>query len=681
MKIQKVILVVFLAVMFLLLTSVGGGAQVTLGDYTLSGDVSLGGRLFIDQPNHVSKGYFEEYTAYPAGFLLDQMNFSLTNKDASDYYRFFMSRPGEVGEDFLIQAGRIGLYKLEIEYDQLQHLYSTVNPTANQIMILEQRLRFSGDYTPTPDIDIYADYQLLKRNGEFPSTAIVQGPPNAYAYTSNLQPTAFTQNDLGLGAEYVQQMYQFHLGYYFSLFDDEFKEALANPASATGWQSLAPSNLAQYINATGAVNLPSCANTRLTANFTYGWLTQNDPVFQSNGSTLYPSNFPVGVANTPMGNSNLSASTFAGDLLGVTRPTDQLTVRYSYRAYDFQNDNLNNPVLINAFYGSNSVNVPLLKMEQYSYLRQAVNFGADYRINPYAAVDLGYTYDSVDRDFNEGATSTNTPKVQFRVYPCDWLNLIASYEYSNRNGSNFLEMPSPISATSVLTYKSYSGDDVRNLVNFVAELLPLNNVTFSTNFTLYTDSFDNNGYGMLSDNGWSAGADVSWTPYKGIAISLGYDHEQSNTKELADNAVAAFYVPGTNVSVLGDSGPVLLTSDSYDTFTARADIVLVPEKLSLTTSGNFSWSTSDFHNPLLPNLNESIFHVDTWLKYNYSKCVAFKVGYIFEQFNMTNSYQTLYLQGISDAGAPVGNQSLNTLQGFYNNYTAHVIEALVQYKF
>jgi len=677
MKIQKVILVVFLAVMFLPLTSVGGGAQVTLGDYTLSGDISLGGRMFIDQPNHVSRGYFEEYTAYPAGFLLDQLNLSLTNKDASDYYRFFMSRPGEVGEDFLLQAGRIGCYKLEIEYDQLQHLYSTVNPTVDQIMILEQRLRFSGEYTPTPDIDIYADYQLLKRNGEFPSTAIVQGPPNAYAYTSNLQPTAFTQNDLGLGAEYVQQMYQFHLGYYFSQFDDDFKEFNANPASATGWQSLPPSSLAQYINATGAVNLPSYANTRLTANFTYGWLTQNDPVFQSNGSTLYPSNFPVGVANTSMGNSNLSASTFAGDLLGVSRPTDQLTVRYSYRAYDFQNDNLNNPVLINAFYGSNSVNLPLLKMEQYSYLRQAVNFGADYKFNSKVAVDLGYTYDSVDRDFNEGSTSTNTPKVQFRVYPCDWLNLIASYAYSNRNGSNFLEMPSPISSSSVLTYKSYSGGDVRNLVNFVAELLPLNNVTFSTNFTLYTDSFDNNGYGLLSDNGWSAGADVSWTPCKGIALSLGYDHEQSNTKELADNTVAA---PNLG-PVLGDSGPVLLTSDSYDTVTARADVVLVPEKLSLTTSANFSWSNSDFHNPLMPNLDETIFHVDTWLKYNYDKHVAFKVGYIFEQFNMTNAYQTLYLQGISDTGAPVGNQTLNTLQGFYNNYTAHVIEALVQYKF
>jgi len=677
MKIQKGILVIFLAAMFLPLTSVGSFAQVTLGGYTLNGEVDLGGRFFINEPSHVNRGYFEQYIPYPTGVLLDQLYAQLANKDGSEYYKFFMSRPGERDEDFLLQAGKIGCYKLEIEYDQLQHLYSTVNPNFQDMLILVQRLRVAADWTPTPEIDVYADYNLLKRNGEMPSSSIVQGPPNAYAYTSNLKPIDYTQNDLRIGADYVQPMYQFQLGYHFSQFDDGNKEFLANPASATGWESLPPSNTANYINGAGALNLPQCANTRLTGNFTYGWLNQNDPVFQSNGSTLYPLNFLPGVANTPMGNSDLSASTFAGDLLGVSRPTDQLTVRYSYRAYDFQNDNLNNPVLINAFYGSNSVNLPLLKMEQYSYLRQAVNFGADYKFNSKVAVDLGYTYDSVDRDFNEGSTSTNTPKVQFRVYPCDWLNLIASYAYSNRNGSNFLEMPSPISSSSVLTYKSYSGGDVRNLVNFVAELLPLNNVTFSTNFTLYTDSFDNNGYGLLSDNGWSAGADVSWTPCKGIALSLGYDHEQSSTKELADNAVAA---PNLG-PVLGDSGPLLLTSDSYDTVTARADVVLVPEKLSLTTSANFSWSNSDFHNPLMPNLDETIFHVDTWLKYNYDKHVAFKVGYIFEQFNMTNAYQTLYLQGISDTGAPVGNQTLNTLQGFYNNYTAHVIEALVQYKF
>lgn len=682
MKTRKEIPILVAAALFIILTPAGGFAEVDLGNgYVLSGDIEAGGMFLINRPAQQDKGYFEEYIPYLPGAVLERLDFSLTNKnDDRDYYRFFMSRPGYKDEDFFFQAGRIGLYSIEAEYDQFQHIYSTVNPFVTDIGTVIQRFRFSGTYTPTPDIDIYADYHFLKRNGEFPSTTIVQGPPNAYAFTSNLKPIDYTQNDLNIGTDYAQPMYQFHLGYYLSLFDDGVGEWLANPASLTAaWQSGAPSNMAQYINGTGAVNLPQCANTRLTANFTYGWLNQNDTVYQENGTTLYPSNFPAGVAGTPIGTSNLSASTFAGDFIGVTRPNNQWTIRYSYHAYDFQNDNLNNSVLVNSFFGSNGVNVPLLRMEQYSYLRQAVNFGADYRITSYAAVDLGYAYDSVDRDFNEGNSDTNTGKVGLRLYPCDWLNVIANYAHSERSGSDFLEMPSPISNTSVLTYKFYSGDDRRDIVNFIAEFFPLNNLTFSVNFNLYTDQYENSGYGLLNDRGWSAGADVSWTVNKNLTLSLGYDHEDNRTKELADNSV--FNVAGTSVTVLGDAGPTLLTTNAYDTVSARADLVIIPNRLTFSTRAAFSYSASDFHNPITPNLNEAFTHLDNFLTYRFDQHWAAKLGYMFERFTMSSAYQTLYLNGINDSGVVVANQSFNTLEGFYRDYTAHVMMAFIQYKF
>ena len=46
----------------------------------------------------------------------------------------------------MLQLGKLGVYHAEIEYDQLQHLYTTVNPFNNNIGILVQRLRFSGYY-------------------------------------------------------------------------------------------------------------------------------------------------------------------------------------------------------------------------------------------------------------------------------------------------------------------------------------------------------------------------------------------------------------------------------------------------------------------------------------------------------------------------------------------------------
>jgi hypothetical protein len=121
----------------------------------------------------------------------------------------------------------------------------------------------------------------------------------------------------------------------------------------------------------------------------------------------------------------------------------------------------------------------------------------------------------------------------------------------------------------------------------------------------------------------------------------------------------------------------LHTTDAYDTFTARGDFKLIPDKLSFTTSASYSYSTSDFHNPVIPNLNESFADVDTWLNYRFNEHLGCKVGYIFEIFKIPSAYQTLYLTGIP----ATANQMFNTLAGFYRDDTAHVLQGLVQYRF
>ena len=97
----------------------------------------------------MNRGYLKEYLPFPEGFLAET-DLSLKSKDGLEYYRFQMSHPGLRDQDFLLQIGKIGVYHAQIEYDQLQHLYCTVNPFNNNIGILLQRLRFSGYYSPTP---------------------------------------------------------------------------------------------------------------------------------------------------------------------------------------------------------------------------------------------------------------------------------------------------------------------------------------------------------------------------------------------------------------------------------------------------------------------------------------------------------------------------------------------------
>jgi len=670
MKIQKAILVIFLAVMFLPLTPAGGFAQTTFGGYNWSGDVEIGGRFLINSPNPASRGYLEEYTPLGAGAIVEQMHLLRTNDDGSEYYKFFMSHPGDTDEDFLLQFGRIGLYKFEIEYDQLQHVYCTVNPTVDDIMVLWQRFRISGDYTPTPECDLYGNYTFLKKDGQLPWVHNA-GPGattgSAYGFTPFLAPVDYTQNDYKFGADYAKQICQypcqFHLGYDLSLFQDDNLLIQAPFGVTNAFTSMPMSNMAQYVTGSGAVsNLPG--NTRVTGSFTYGWLTdQGGTIFTEKGAIA--------------GNTDLTASTASGYLSVVSRPCDPLTLRFSYRLYDFENDNLTNPEAL-ALWATNGTSLALIRQEQYSYLRQAFTIGADYKINSKVTADVEYTYDTTDRSEDLGTTATNTPKVGVRLYPCDWMTLIADYAYVSRSGDDFLT-----SATSgaPLTYKFYAGNDERNLVNFIAEFIPpVNNVTCSVNFNLYDDRYSGSEFGMTGDNGWAAGADVGWTPCKCVLFALGYSHEHANTNELASVTYTGAGVVSNGA--IGDLGPVLTTADQYDTVSARAEIVLVPDKLSLLSKASVSFSESDFHNPYIINLDEFYFHVDTWLKYKLNKCTAIKLGYIYERFDMTNAYQDLYLTaGSSAGGSGTVNQSLNTLDGFYTNYTAHIVEALIQYKF
>ena len=102
--------------------------------------------------------------------------------------------------------------------------------------------------------------------------------------------------------------------------------------------------MANYVTAEGALDLKSYL-TRLTGSMSYGWLSQNDYVFESTTSAGPP---PT-LAGRFDGLAGLSASTFTADIAGLTRPIAPLALKYSYRAYNYSNDNTANQILKTAF--------------------------------------------------------------------------------------------------------------------------------------------------------------------------------------------------------------------------------------------------------------------------------------------------------------------------------------------
>jgi hypothetical protein len=621
----------------------------------------LGGGYLSSAPRFMNRSYLTLYTPFPQGFLA-YTDLTLKSMDDLQYYKFFMSQPGLADQNYLVQVGRLGLFHAELEFDEMQHIYCTANPFNNNIALHIYRVRASGWVNVTPDIILFAENNFLRRTGSRGAgQTYIVGPPNAYNNYTYLRPIDYKQNDLKAGAEYDHPQVQFRVAYHHSTFYNGDQIFQARPGVANTYVNVPPNNVANYVSAEGAVNMPQY-KTRLTGSLTYGWLAQNDTVYDR--------------TNVQHGQANLGATTLAAYLAGISRPNDQLTVRYSYRAYNYdQNNSISNQLVKSAFDAANPF---LLPYEQYSYLQQTASLGADYKVNSKVAVNVGYAWKGFNRTDSQGTTSTNTPSVGIRWFATDWLNLMANYSYSFRRGTNYLDLAQQLDQGIALTYKFYAGTMSRNTFNFIAEATPADNVTFSVNCSLYNDNYNNNAWGLVSDSGWSAGADVSWRPTDRIALSLGYDHQSVKTKTTAIDSLNLFGEVG-NVS--GDSGYMLWTSDTYDSFFLGGDFKLIPGKLNFKSRLNYSFSNSNFHNQIIPNLNESIFYASNFFTYKLNEHWACRLGYIFQYFSMTNAYQRMYLQGVTAQGVPGNSQLNNTLAGFYPNATAHVVQGFIQYKF
>jgi hypothetical protein len=661
MKIKRAILVFFLGVMLIPLTCVGGFAELNVGDYKLDGSITLGGGWLSPSPRFMNRSYLTQYVPFPEGFLA-YTDLRLRSMDDLEYYRYFMYQPGLTDQDYWIQLGKLGVYHAEVEFDQMQHIYCRVNPNNNNIAIQIYRVRAGGWVSPTEDITLFVEDQFLRRTGS-QAGSYVTGPGNPYNFFTYLSPIDYKQNDVKVGGEYDRPLGQFRLAYHHSNFDNGNQTLLGRPGVFNTIVSLPPSNVANYMTAEGAMNMPQY-KTRITGSISYGWLSQNDTVYDR--------------SYVDQGLAGLGATTLAAYLAGISRPIDQLALRYSYRAYNYENNNTANKVLQTAFGDNNN----LLVAEQYSYLKQTVNLGATYKLNKIAALEFGYAWQGFNRTNGQGTSSTNTGNAGIRLFPTDWLNLICQYAYSTRRGSDYYALVTqPGEPTTVLvpfTYKFYTGSNTTNKVNFVAEATPVENVTCSVNCSFFSNVYSNSQYGLLTDGGWSTGADVSWRPTDRVALSLGYDHQYIRTKS---SAVDSLTFLGEQALILGDAGYVLWTSDTYDTISLRGDFKVIPKKLDFSSKLNYSFSNSNFHNQVIPNLNESILYTSNFFTYTFNEHWACKVGYIFQYFNMTNAYQTMYTRGVNTSGTAGNQQPYNTLDGYYPNATAHLVQGFIQYRF
>src|SRR5206468_7170408 len=195
------------------------------------------------------------------------------------------SKWGNEDQSFSLRSGRLGLWEFGFDWDQMRHVLYTntrflatetdrgvyVLPTPRPALALhnaapERELSVRWDtahilvkVTPTPNLDLKAEYTRIRKDGDRPMGMAFGSPGNNFYEV--IEPIEQTIHDFRAQGVYAADRWQVQFGYNLSVFDNEERRIVAdNPcfanaaqcgagdggaaAPARGQTSLPPSNVA-----------------------------------------------------------------------------------------------------------------------------------------------------------------------------------------------------------------------------------------------------------------------------------------------------------------------------------------------------------------------------------------------------------------------------------------------------
>src|SRR5690349_15210517 len=122
---------VLLAIAFAVIGPRPATAQYTLGGMNVEGSVEAGLRGFLtDEPKNKERAKFEEYRDMGAGPFLERLQLRFFTKDEGYSSTLSGSKWGRQDQEFSLSTGRLGLWELQLDWDQIPHLLSTTARTS-----------------------------------------------------------------------------------------------------------------------------------------------------------------------------------------------------------------------------------------------------------------------------------------------------------------------------------------------------------------------------------------------------------------------------------------------------------------------------------------------------------------------------------------------------------------------
>ena len=725
-------------------------AQTPLGGWVLEGGLEAGLRFLPDEPSKNEQAKFQEYRDIQEGLFLESLRLRLRTDDEKHFIELGGRAWGLKDQEYLLGVGRLGLWEGGFEWNQIPHTFSTnarfmagenppgffVLPTPrtplnahnsagepDDISLLRKDARFFFKLTPTPWLDLTAEYTKIRKDGERPFGMAFGSPGNNFYEI--LEPIQQTTHDFRVKAVIARETWQLQFSYGFSAFRNDLDVVRAdNPcfgltaavtaaspgcggdatgAPERGQIALTPNNTAHTFALGGGLSLPFW-RTHLSGNATYS-LRLQDQAFQPQtinpAITSVPANGPLLVLPAKSLDGTVGITTV--NVTATSRPLPPLSLTLRYRLFDF-NDMTDEHIFPSNVVSDRSVTAEAQRAARFDQTRHNADGEARWRFGTMAAVGLGGGWEYIHRSRNREVENSDEyfARAVLDVTPLEWLLARLTYRPSFRRIGRYdpaaqLERTTveEVAADAISTFQSPllrkldESDRDRQRVDLMVEIVPIETLTVSLSGSFRNDNYYNSTLGLQDATAWTAGVDLTWTPTDRISLTAGYNHESILQRQTSRSRP----VSGGLALDFPDFDWITTTNDIIDAFYVGLRAALIPRTLDLLFGARFEYASSDVANRNpgavtsgslsqrntatanhFPATDDSMFRLDVAARYHFLKHWTATVGYAFEMFHKDN-WQTNqlnpFLPGVTSIWQ--GND--------FKDYTAHIVMFTLGYRF
>jgi len=483
--------------------------------------------------------------------------------------------------------------------------------------------------------------------------------------------------------------------------------------SALGQITLTPDSHSHDFTVSGSAELPM--HSRFTGTVSYGWVIQDDAF---DPYTLNSAIIADNVAGTP---AAVGLALPQGDLDGkvatlfqsyqlTSKPIEPLAVTARYRYYDYDNksDNILFPgysAFGDSFWRTVKNDVPgpdaPVRNEALSYTRQNAELAFDYHVMKPLTLTLEGFWENWDRE-QLRIDETNEVGIGggFVYKPTRTAKVKGTYRYAHRTVDGYIPGATAENPEAIGLQNYDWADRVRHKADLRLQMTPMAAFTVGLSGQYHNDEFgDENRFGLKETDAVTGAIDVGFAVTDQLSLYASYAKDFRKGYMQAAAKDDPFDAPTTTIDdpFAGDNFNPLnyWNTDIYekvDTVGVGVTVQMIPEKLTLHTSYNVSFSKMDFntYNPngsakLLnaeaqdwPQVKNYYQEVKTEIAYSFTKNLKSGVTYVYEVFNQHDFANTpAYM-----AGASFENSTKYLFTGANNlSYDAHVVGAYVSCKF